>query len=343
MSENHLDHGSRNEDTDIGITLGDPNGIGPEVVLAVLSYGSEISGRCIAYGHREVLASWLERLEGKRDGLSVDLGEVVFREPSVAPPPLELGTPTLESGCSSLAYFENAIEDALAGKIRAVVTAPISKEAWNLAGSSYRGHTKLIQDRCGCSRSVMMLANPQLRVSLVTEHVSLAEVPSLITREAVEETIVITAAGLRDLGVEDPRIAVAGLNPHAGEGGLLGKEEVEVIAPAIARCLEEGVKVCGPLPADTVFHRASSGEFDAVVAMYHDQGLAPLKAISFEDTVNITLGLPVIRTSVGHGTAFGIAGKGIASPKSMLEAVRMAEAMVKNRFRELGPPVRRLD
>jgi 4-hydroxythreonine-4-phosphate dehydrogenase len=177
----------------------------------------------------------------------------------------------------------------------------------------------------------MMLLNSRLRVSLVTHHIPLREVPTVITDSLIEDTIRITAEGLADMGIPSPRVGVAGLNPHAGEEGLLGTEEEEIIRPAVQACAAQGIAVSGPWPGDTVFYRAISGEFDAVVAMYHDQGLAPLKTVSFADTVNVTLGLPIVRTSVGHGTAFDIAGRGVADPGSLLAAASLAALMARNR------------
>jgi 4-hydroxythreonine-4-phosphate dehydrogenase len=215
-----------------------------------------------------------------------------------------------------------------------MVTCPISKALMQKAGHPYEGHTQLIAHVTGTRDYVMMLAGERLRVALVTIHCPLSEVPAGITPEKVHRTIAVTAAALRtDFGFKSPRLAVAALNPHAGEGGMFGSEEADRIVPGIRKAEEEGIDVAGPLPADTLFHAAASGRYDAVVAMYHDQGLIPLKLLHFYDAVNVTLGLPIVRTSVDHGTAYDIAGKGKANPSSLLAAVRMACAMVRNRWK----------
>jgi 4-hydroxythreonine-4-phosphate dehydrogenase len=200
------------------------------------------------------------------------------------------------------------------------------------AGYRFEGHTQLISHLTDTDEYVMMLAGERLRVSLVTIHCSLKDVPTLLNTEMVYKTIAITAKALReDFGFEKPRLAVAALNPHAGESCLFGSEEVEIIGPALARARDEGHDVVGPLPSDTLFYKAVSGQFDAVVAMYHDQGLIPLKLLHFSDAVNVTLGLPIIRTSVDHGTAYDIAGTGQADESSLKAAIRLAAVMVKNR------------
>ncbi len=209
-----------------------------------------------------------------------------------------------------------------------MATAPISKEAMHRAGHDYPGHTELLAELCGTEDYVMMLAGDVLRVALVTIHEALKDVPGLIGRERVLKTIRVTAAGVRRLtGIQQPRLAVLALNPHCGEGGKFGNEEQESILPAVRAAQEEGIDAVGPLSADTLFHFAQQGHYDGVVAMYHDQGLIPLKMLHFDDGVNITLGLPIIRTSVDHGTAYDLAGTGKASEKSLLAAIRMAAGM----------------
>jgi 4-hydroxythreonine-4-phosphate dehydrogenase len=213
-----------------------------------------------------------------------------------------------------------------------MATAPISKESMNRAGHDYPGHTELLAELCGTDDFVMMLAGDVLRVSLVTIHEALSDIPRLITFEQVLKTIRITAAGVARLtGRPRPRLAVLALNPHCGEGGMFGAEERTIITPAIVAAQAEGIDAVGPLSADTLFHFASQGAYDGVVAMYHDQGLIPLKMLHFDDGVNITLGLPIIRTSVDHGTAYDLAGSGRASERSMLAAVRMAVQMTTSR------------
>jgi 4-hydroxythreonine-4-phosphate dehydrogenase len=208
--------------------------------------------------------------------------------------------------------------------VNAIATAPVSKEAFRLAGLPWNGHTDLLAHLTGAPHVAMMFESPALRVVLATIHIALAEVPEALTQPVLESTIELTALGLPRLGVASPRIAVAGLNPHAGEHGLFGREEDTIIVPAIASCRRRGIDVTGPFPGDTVFLRAHRGEFDVVVACYHDQGLIPLKLLAFGEAVNVTLGLPIVRTSVDHGTAFDIAGRGVANPESMIAAVLLA-------------------
>jgi 4-hydroxythreonine-4-phosphate dehydrogenase len=212
----------------------------------------------------------------------------------------------------------------------AIATAPINKEAWRLAGLPWTGHTDLLAHLTGARDVAMMFYSDTLRVVLATIHIPLAEVPRALTRESLESTIVLSASELPRFGCVAPRLAVAGLNPHAGEHGLFGREEQDVIAPAVARCRARGIDVSGPYPADTLFVRAHRGEFDAVIACYHDQGLIPVKLVAFGHAVNVTLGLPIVRTSVDHGTAFDIAGKGVADPESMIAAVLLAARLATN-------------
>jgi len=233
-----------------------------------------------------------------------------------------------------VAYICRAVEMVRKRELGAMVTCPISKVLMHQAGHRYDGHTQLISHLTGTEEYVMMLAGKRLRVSLVTIHCALKEVPAILSTDAVYKTIVITArALLEDFGLEKARLAVAALNPHAGESGLFGKEEDEIIEPAIKMAWDNGYQVLGPFPPDTVFHKAASGQFDAVIAMYHDQGLIPLKLLHFSDAVNVTLGLPIIRTSVDHGTAYDIAGTGQADPSSLKEAIKLAARMVRNRGR----------
>lgn len=225
-----------------------------------------------------------------------------------------------------------AVEMAKRNDIAALVTCPISKTLMRRAGYNYEGHTQLIAHLTNTQDFVMMLAGERIRVALATIHCALRDVPRLLSREKILTTIMVTARALAgDFGFERPRIAVAGLNPHAGEEGLFGTDETETIAPAVAMAKEKGLHVEGPFPPDTIFYKAASGHFDAVIAMYHDQGLIPLKLLHFSDAVNVTLGLPIIRTSVDHGTAYDIAGKGSADPSSLKAAIRTAAFMSRNR------------
>jgi 4-hydroxythreonine-4-phosphate dehydrogenase len=227
-----------------------------------------------------------------------------------------------------------AVDLAKRKEISAVVTCPISKALMQQAGHAYEGHTQLIASLTRSKDYVMMLAGKKLRVALVTIHCALKEVPSLLSKEKVLRTIRITARALeRDFGISRPLLAVTALNPHAGEEGLFGAEEDQIIRPAIRKAKAEGHRVEGPFPADSLFYRAAGGEFDAVVSMYHDQGLIPLKLLHFSDAVNVTLGLPIIRTSVDHGTAYDIAGKDMADPSSLKAAIEMAAQIARNRER----------
>jgi 4-hydroxythreonine-4-phosphate dehydrogenase len=238
------------------------------------------------------------------------------------------GAPSAAAGDAVYRYICHAARLCQGGRVAAMATAPISKEAMHRAGHDYPGHTELLAELCGTDNFVMMLAGDILRVSLVTIHEALADVPRLVTFDQVLKTIRITAEGVARLtGKRSPKLAVLALNPHCGEGGKFGSEETEIIEPAIAAARQEGIDAVGPLSADTLFHFARQGAYDGVVAMYHDQGLIPLKMLHFDDAVNITLGLPIIRTSVDHGTAYNLAGTGKASEKSLLAAIRMAVRM----------------
>lgn len=280
----------------IGLTVGDPAGIGPEIAQRA-ARAPDVQAVCepVLYG-------------------APDVGQ---DEPPVREATAEGGRASYEAVC-------RATQDALDGRIDAIATAPISKTAWALAGLAWKGHTDLLAHLTGARDVAMMFDSPRLRVILATVHVPLAEVPMRLTRRRVERTIELAHEGLPRLGVPRPRLALAGLNPHAGERGLMGSEDEEVLRPAVAAARGRGVQIEGPLPADTVFRRAVDGEFDAVVACYHDQGLIPVKLVGFGQAVNVTLGLPIIRTSVDHGTAFDIAGQGVADPSSLIEAVRLA-------------------
>jgi 4-hydroxythreonine-4-phosphate dehydrogenase len=244
------------------------------------------------------------------------------------------GKPEVAGGGAMVAYITRAVEMIQAGELDAMVTCPISKALMQAVGHLYEGHTQLIADLTRTRDFVMMLAGPKLRVTLATIHCALKDVPDMLTRDMVHTTIRITAESLiRDFGLRAPRLAVAALNPHAGESGIFGSEEADIIEPAVQQAREAGFHVEGPLPADTLFHKAVSGGFDAVVAMYHDQGLIPLKLLHFSDAVNVTLGLPIVRTSVDHGTAYDIAGKGRAGPASLKAAMQTACIMVENRWK----------
>jgi 4-hydroxythreonine-4-phosphate dehydrogenase len=326
----------------IAITMGDPCGVGPEIIVKALQ-SPDIASICTPFvvGDAQVLERALsvcgsalkaQQISGPEDARGVSPGSIPLLVLSQLP---EMdccyGHPTTASGDAAYRYICAAARFCLDRSVAAMATAPISKEAMNRAGHDYPGHTELLAELCGTDDFVMMLAGDVLRVSLVTIHEALADIPRLITFEQVLKTIRITAAGVARLtGKPDPRLAVLALNPHCGEGGMFGGEELEIISPAVQAAQAEGINAVGPLSADTLFYFAGQGSYDGVVAMYHDQGLIPLKMLHFDDGVNITLGLPIIRTSVDHGTAYDLAGTGRASEKSMLAAIRMAVTMTKN-------------
>jgi 4-hydroxythreonine-4-phosphate dehydrogenase len=294
----------------LGITVGDPAGIGPEIVSAALGAGAHGGATVRVYGDVEAVA--------RAGPLPPDVATRPISSAAVEP-----GAPTPEAARGIVEAIRSACRDYLAGELDAIVTAPISKEILARGGFGYPGHTELLQEEAGRGRAVMLLVGGSLRVALVTLHCALREVPDLVTEARVLETLDVVHVDLRrQFGIPTPRIAVCGLNPHAGEGGRFGREEIEAIAP--------GVQATGPFAADSLFHRAASGEFDAVLGMYHDQALGPLKLHAFGRAVNVTLGLPILRTSVDHGTAFDIAGRGVADCGSMVEAIRLAGEIVRN-------------
>ena len=327
----------------LGITMGDPAGIGAEITLKALheiaARGTPASMLPVVYGSQRVLLDTASAVGLPTEAVDVD-GEASWPRLAVvdigAPPvPIEMGTVTAASGQLAFAAIARAVRDAMAGKVAAIVTGPISKEAINLAGHAYSGHTDMLARLTGSDDTCMMLAHGNLRVSHVSTHVALARVPSLVTPLRLTKVIDLTLWALAAFGIDRPRIGVAALNPHAGEGGLFGSEDSDVILPTVNSFRARGIEVSGPISGDTIFVRALSGEFDAVVAMFHDQGHIPIKLLGFKvdpatrrwtslSGVNITLGLPFLRTSVDHGTAFDIAGKGIASAQSMVEAIDLA-------------------
>lgn len=324
----------------IAITMGDPCGVGPEIIVKALQ-SPEIESLCvpIVIGDRLAMERALSICDSTMDIIEIDAVEKAQAVPKGTIPLLALshlsetdmvyGQPSIAAGNAVFSYICHAASLCLNGQAAAMVTAPISKEAMNHAGHDYPGHTELLAELCGTDDFVMMLAGDPLRVSLVTIHEALADVPRLVTYEQVLKTIRITSEGVSRLtGKAEPKLAVLALNPHCGEGGMFGIEESEIIGPAINQARSEGFNAEGPLSADTLFHFAQQGDYDGVVAMYHDQGLIPLKMLHFDDAVNITLGLPIIRTSVDHGTAYNLAGTGQASEKSLLAAIRMAVGMV---------------
>ena len=298
------------------ISAGDPAGIGPEVTVKALAQPEvrELADLVVA-GDPAQLAAVARSL-----GLPVP--ERV--EPAGDAGAVEPGRVSAAGGEAAVAAVKRAVELVRSGDASALVTGPINKEALRAAGYPWPGHTEMLADLCAVAEVRMLLVGERLRVCHVTTHRSLRSAIEAATRARVLETIRMTATGGRRLGFETPRIGVAGLNPHAGEGGLFGDEELREIAPAVADAQAEGIDVSGPWPADTLFWRAANGEFDFVVAMYHDQGHVPVKLSGFDQGVNVTLGLPFLRTSVDHGTAFDIAGRGVARWQSMAAAIRVA-------------------
>jgi 4-hydroxythreonine-4-phosphate dehydrogenase len=325
----------------IGITMGDPVGIGPEIIAKALD-DPELRGTCrpVIFGDHQVLEREMQSL-----GAAVELQprKTFARSETASFPELitvsELtkdeivpGQPTERTSAAMAEAITEATRCALEGELDAIVTAPINKQALKQAGCDFPGHTEMLAHLTGTDDVVMMLAGSRLRVVLVTIHCALSEVPARLSTESIVKTTLITQAGLQRFftpGRTEPRIAIAALNPHAGEGALFGDEEQTIIAPAIEQLLSQGLNVSGPHPPDSVFYAAARGDFDAVVCMYHDQGLIPLKLLHFDDGVNITLGLPIIRTSVDHGTAYDIAGRGQASPASLMSAIQTAANMAR--------------
>ena len=322
----------------IGITIGDPSGIGPEVSLKALE-NKEVLESCVPvlYGDARVLERAASIVGSRREIILLDgpeeasEGRVNLVSLGVPEGPWEFAAVQGECGQAAFAYIKKAIEDALDKKIDAVVTGPINKEALNVGGINYSGHTEIFADLTGTKDYAMLLTGGGIRVIHVSTHVALREACDRAKKARIGTVIRLADSSARGLGVEKPRIAVAGLNPHSGEGGLFGREEIDEIIPAIRAAEEEGLDVTGPVPPDTVFVKLLKGDFDIVVAMYHDQGHIPLKLTDFMGGVNITVGLPIIRTSVDHGTAYGKAGKGTADETSMVAAIRSAVKLALNR------------
>ncbi|CAN1497835.1 PdxA Pyridoxal phosphate biosynthesis protein [Rhabdaerophilaceae bacterium] len=329
----------------LAITMGDPAGIGPEIIVRATQ---KLRAR-LAQGSLRLLVigdvASLREAEAQLGATEIVETTEAVAWPAIAclqagPPEGIIETGKISAAGGRLAYLaiEKAVGFALAGRIQGLVTAPLNKEALNLAGYHYAGHTELLAELTGVKGSVMMLAHGNMNVSHVTTHVALEDVPKRLTPERLRRVIDLTHAAMKGLGKARPKIAIAALNPHAGEGGLFGRQDIDISAPTIAKAVADGLDIVGPIPGDTVFVRLRAGQFDAVVAMYHDQGHIPVKLLGFQvdpatgkwdalSGVNITLGLPIIRTSVDHGTAFDIAGKGIASETSLLEAIEYAERL----------------
>lgn len=313
----------------IGVTAGDPNGIGPEIALRAAWRPQPANRRLVLIGHRTVWeragAAIRRPVPPERLTLEPPLPRRCIWDPDMAPLPRHRpGQIHADAARAAYGYVLSAVAAAQNHRLDAIVTAPISKEGFRLAGIREPGHTELLARLTGIRRYAMMLFGDKIRVVLATRHLPLRKVADALTAEAVVEAVEMLARALPWMGFRRARIGVCALNPHAGDGGALGREEKTVIGPALARCRKRGWQVAGPIPADAIFHQHLAGQYDAVVAMYHDQGLGPMKMLSFDRGVNLTLGLPIVRTSPDHGTAFGIAGKGIANPSSMAAAIDWA-------------------
>ena len=320
------------------ITMGCPVGVGPEIILRLFAELTDKACLPVVLGDLGVLQRTAALLGSNvhpvawRTGEEVRPGTVPVLELShLNADKLHWGQPSKETGIAMAEYIIRAAQGALAGEFSAVVTCPIAKKALREAGIDYPGHTEMLAELTNASRFRMMLAGNRLRVVLVTIHEPLAKVSRMLSMESILDCIRMTAESLRrDFGFRKPRIAVAGFNPHSGEQGMFGREEIDIIEPALRQYQGEAV-VSGPWPPDTIFYKAANGSFDAVVCMYHDQGLIPFKLLHFQDGVNVTLGLPIVRTSVDHGTAYDIAGQGIADASSLRAAWLMAMDIAENR------------
>lgn len=327
----------------IGITMGDPAGIGAEIIAKAFSR-EEIYSVCrpIVIGDSGCLKKGIRVASVKLEVHPVrDVKEAIFKFgivdvidlKNVELAKLKMGKPQPMGGRAAVDFVKKAVELAMSGEISAMATAPVNKEAVNMAGMPFKGHTELLAELTGAKRYAMMLINGPLRIAHVSTHVSLREACDMVSKERILEVLEMVADASSWFNLEKARIAVASLNPHAGEGGLFGLEEIKEIIPAVKTAQGKGMNVKGPIPADTVFTRALRGEFDFVIAMYHDQGHIPVKLMGLEKGVNLTLGLPIIRTSVDHGTAYRRARLrlGTANPTSLIEAIKLAASLVKRR------------
>lgn len=328
-----MGQGSMTRWPSVGITMGDPAGVGPEIVCRALADLSPADrAGIVVFGTKSIL----ERAN-RLTSAGLSFGELNSTLPSGAVPVIDIrvpgsesvndGTMTAAAGACSYAYIVRAVSAALAGDISVIVTAPINKEALHAAGHPFEGHTELLAHLTGATSSFMLLASERLSTIHVSTHVSLAGAVQRATMERELATIQVGNAHLKRLGIVRPRIAVAGLNPHCGENGLFGTDEIDRIQPAIEAARSEGIAVTGPISGDTVFYRALQGEFDLVVAQYHDQGHIPTKLIAFDTTINVSLGLPILRVSVDHGTAFDIAWQGIARHENMNATIAYARRL----------------
>ena len=326
----------------LGITMGDPAGIGPEVIAKALA-GPNLRRICfpLVIGSVPVMRQTVKKLRLKLDVRSVEghdtaslhANHIAVLDPLERPlGSFKIGVAAAETGAASVSFIKKAVHLAQIGCIDGIITAPINKEAINMAGWHFPGHTELLADLTQTQESGMMIIGGPLRIMFVTTHVAIKDLPSLLTQVKIEKGIRLAHLALTTLfGIKKPKIGVAALNPHAGEHGLFGDEEERLILPAARAARSKGILASDPLPADTLFGKTARGDYDGVVALYHDQGLIPLKLVAFGTCVNLTVGLPIIRTSVDHGTAFDIVGKGIADPGSLVEAVKLAATFAINR------------
>ncbi|MFO0731834.1 MAG: 4-hydroxythreonine-4-phosphate dehydrogenase PdxA [Nitrospiraceae bacterium] len=325
----------------LGLTMGDPAGIGPEVIAKALA--DRALGRLcrpVVIGSRSVMERTITSLklrlrvvDGERALTSMlGPGQVAVLDPLETPlQDFAMGVAAAETGAASVAFIKKGVELAMTGRIGGIVTAPINKEAMNMAGYHYPGHTEFLGDLTRSPEMGMMIVGGPLKIMFTTTHVAIRDLSPMLTTERIAKAIRLAHLGLtRYFGIATPKIGVAALNPHAGEHGLFGDEESTRVAPAVQQARAAGIDASDPQPADTLFGKAARGLYDGIVAMYHDQGLIPLKLVAFGTCVNLTVGLPIIRTSVDHGTAYDIAGKGIAEHGSLLEAVKVAARLARS-------------
>ncbi len=331
----------------VGITMGCPVGIGPEIVLKYCNcLKNDFKRPIVVIGDPGILQSQAAHFGFDlqfsiwNPGNNIPKKKIaVFQASSLNPQNLNWGQPDKTTGTAMANYIEKGVELAQHGAINGIVTCPIAKWALQMAGYNYPGHTEMLADLTKAKHFSMMMAGRKLKVTLATIHCSFENILKQLNTDVILECINITYKTLvQDFAISTPRIAIAGINPHAGEGGLFGEEEATKILPAIERAQRKGINASGPFPADTIFFKASQGNYDAVVCMYHDQGLIPFKLLHFSDGVNVTMGLPIVRTSVDHGTAYDIAGKGLADHASLAEAVNMAHSIAENRQKSIPLP-----
>ena len=320
-----------------GITMGDPAGVGPEIIVKALADKSIYTAEYVIYGAADILKYYADLLNISLEITQIDnidefeQGAVNVIDPAgLGMDEYTIGELSAKCGHAAYLYIEKAIEDAMAGKTKGVVTAPLNKEALHMGGHNFDGHTEIFATLTGTKKYAMMFYGP-LKIMHVSTHCSLREACDRVKKERVLDCIRMMNSALKSTGIETPYIAVAGLNPHAGEHGLFGNEEIDEVIPAVEEAKAEGINVTGPIPPDSLFGKVLNGQYDGAIAMYHDQGYIAAKIGHMSDCVNCTIGLPIIRTSVDHGTAFDIAGKGIAGGENMIQAMKVAEEFLKGK------------